>query len=174
MPLFLLHFVSFIHNIAWIGIQIYSPMSVIQITHLKCKNLWKYPKAMILKLCFLERLYILPLRKYSRLSSPRLASISFLFVCDNHLVKICAVFWGFRGVHLESGSHGNKLRGCAWRLQARLQEAADRRRQTRSLWNWIASHMALSTNHEASSNILNSYWVKNLCPDEIWMRWHAL
>lgn len=78
-------------------------MSVIQITYLKCKISKKnIPKQWLhFALHSTERLYILPLRKclaYPLQNSLSLRSSIFLFfVCDNHRVKICAVFRGFLG-----------------------------------------------------------------------------
>ncbi len=75
-----------------------------------------------------ECLYILPLRKflaYLLHNSLSLHSSIFLFflffVCDNHLVKICAVFRGFLGCASWKAFPWQRARGCAWRLQARLQ-----------------------------------------------------
>lgn len=116
------------------------------------------------------------------LSAPQLALFALFhlfFFClfvTTTLSKYVQSSEDFWGVHLEKRSHGNVLRGCAWRLQARLQyRRREWSRQTeKNRPEVFETHMLVNTNDRASSNKLNSYWVQNLCHDEIWMWWHAL
>jgi len=160
-------------------------MSVIQITYLKCKisKKKKYPKAMVAFCTSFHWMSVyFTFEEICGLSAPQLAlfALFHLFFCclfvTTTLSKYVQSSEDFWGVHLEKCSHGNILKGCAWWLQALLQyRRREWSRQTEENRPEVfETHMVVNTNDRASSNKLNSYWVQNLCHDEIWMWWHAL